>query len=120
MQKCESEIEIFLERQYDVWTMDYREFGDSTGELSEKALVGDAKRVYDETISSGVNESDIVIWGRSFGSGVAASIPFSSSERLYMRCRELNLPVGRHPIMCGPHDLRPDPEFKAIVRRILK
>ena len=185
MHKCESQLEIFFENQYDVWTMDYREFGDSTGELSEKALLGDAKRVYDEMILSGVKESDVVIWGRSFGSGVAASvvaagatpkmlvletpywslpdaarsnylllpdfvfhyqlpnhqylskansecrielihgtydekIPFSSSERLYLRCRELNLPVRSHPIMCGPHDLRPDPEFKVIVQRILK
>jgi hypothetical protein len=74
MQKCELQIEIFLQKGYDVWTMDYREFGDSTGELSERALVGDAKRVYDEIVLSGVNENDIVIWGRSFGSGAAASI----------------------------------------------
>jgi alpha-beta hydrolase superfamily lysophospholipase len=185
MHKCESQIEIFLKNQYDVWTMDYREFGDSTGELSEKALLGDAKRVYDEMISSGVKESDVVIWGRSFGSGVAASvvaagatpkifvletpywslpeaarsgylllpdflfhyqlpthqylskansecrielihgtydekIPFSSSERLYLRCRELKLSVKCHPIACGRHDLRPDPDFKAIVQRILE
>jgi len=185
MEKCESEIEIFLQKGYDVWTMDYRGFGDSTGVLSENALVDDAKRVYDEIIFSGVNESDIVIWGRSFGSGVAASIvaadtkpkmlvletpywslpevarsnylilpdflfhyqlptheylstansecrielihgtfdekiPFSSSERLYLRCLELNLSVGRHPIMCGLHDLRPDEEFEVIVHRILR
>lgn len=184
MSLCEWEIEPFLSNGYDVWTMDYREFGDSTGKLSESALKEDAKKVYDKIVESGVDENDIVAWGRSFGSGVAASmvtagakpgrlvletpywsipdaarsanfllpdflfhfrlpvhrylasancpidlihgthdekIPFSSSERLYRLCfHEMNLKVGRHAIMCGPHNLRSEPEFENIVKEILK
>lgn len=184
MDLCEWEIEIFLRRGFDVWTMDYREFGESTGTLSENALREDARKVYDKVKSSGIEENEIVVWGRSFGSGVAASlieadakpgllvletpywslpdaaryqnlylpdflfhyqfpihqylskaecqielihgtydekIPFSSSERLYLRCRdELKLAVGRHAIMCAPHNLRPEPEFEVEVNRILK
>lgn len=180
---CEWEIEPFLSNGYNVWTMDYREFGDSTGKLSESALKEDAQKVYDKIVESGIDQNDIVVWGRSFGSGVAASvaagtkpgrlvletpywsipdaarsanfllpdflfhyqlpihrylakatcpidlihgtddekIPFSSSERLYRLClHELKLTVGRHAIMCGPHNLRSEPEFKGIVKEILK
>ncbi len=184
MDLCEWEIELFLRRGYDVWTMDYREFGESTGTLSAIALRQDAKNVYDKITSSGIEENKIVVWGRSFGSGVAASlieadskpgllvletpywslpdaaryqnlylpdflfhykfpihqyltkaecqielihgtqdekIPFSSSERLYLRCHDqLKLTVGRHAIMCAPHNLRPDPEFEVVVNKILK
>lgn len=184
MDLCEWEIEPFLLSGYDVWTMDYRGFGDSTGTLSEHALKVDARKVYDKILESGVNEKDIFVWGRSFGSGVAAAvaaantepgllvletpywsipdaarsamfllpdflfhyrlpihrylsstncpielihgtqdekIPFSSSERLYRLCLdELNLTVGRHAIMCAPHNLRSEPEFQAIVQQILK
>lgn len=184
MRLCEWEIEPFLSHGCDVWTMDYREFGDSTGTLSERALKEDAKKVYGKILESGVDEQEIFVWGRSFGSGVAASlvasgmnpgrlvletpywsipdaarasnfllpdflfhyqlpihrylakancpidlihgtadekIPFSSSERLYRLCQqELNLPVGRHAIMCGPHNLRSEPEFRDVVKQILK
>ena len=73
MDRCECEIDFLLDRGYDVWTMDYRGFGDSIGTMSEKALKEDASRVYAE-----INRPDLgkplIVWGRSFGSGVAASV----------------------------------------------
>jgi len=53
--------------------MDYRRYGGSTGEPSEAAFKEDALNVY-EVITEKRPEVPIVIWGRSFGSGVAASV----------------------------------------------
>jgi fermentation-respiration switch protein FrsA (DUF1100 family) len=83
IKKCRWEIEPFLDAGYDVWTMDYRTFGDSKGALSEAALLADAQMVYRFLCTSeGVNEQDIVVWGRSFGSGVAAHIAACNSPQL--------------------------------------
>lgn len=73
MDRCECEIDFLLDRGYDVWTMDYRGFGDSIGTMSEKALKEDASRVYASIIPRDF-EKPLIIWGRSFGSGVAASV----------------------------------------------
>lgn len=73
MDRCEFEIEFLLNRGYDVWTMDYRGFGDSTGTMSEKALKDDAFSVFAKIVPRD-SEKPLIIWGRSFGSGVAASV----------------------------------------------
>jgi pimeloyl-ACP methyl ester carboxylesterase len=73
MDRCECEIDFLLDRGYNVWTMDYRGFGHSTGTKSEKALKEDASRVYANIIPRDL-EKPLIIWGRSFGSGVAASV----------------------------------------------
>ena len=76
MDLCEFQIVFLLELGYDVWTMDYRRYGDSTGEPSEAAFKDDALDVY-ELITKELPEVPIIIWGRSFGSGVAASVAAS-------------------------------------------
>jgi pimeloyl-ACP methyl ester carboxylesterase len=183
MDQCEWEIDDFLRWGFDVWTMDYRGFGESTGKISEKSLRDDAGIVYNRMKDSGLDESEIIIWGRSFGSGVAASIvaeganprqlvletpywslpdaarfnyvllpdflfhfqlpvhdfllkskcpvhlihgtwdekiPFSSTERLCMLAKKNgDLRVRSHPIACGLHNLRPEPEFQKISKWIL-
>lgn len=83
MDKCEWETAFFLELGYDVWTMDYRGFGGSSGTSSESALEQDAAAVYSQIIKQlkGQEES-LVIWGRSFGSGVAASVAASNKPRM--------------------------------------
>ncbi len=73
MDKCECEIPFFLELGYDVWTMDYRGYGDSKGTVSEPALKADALGVF-KLVAAQVDPEPIVIWGRSFGSGIAASV----------------------------------------------
>lgn len=80
MDLCESQIEFLLELGYDVWTMDYRGYGDSTGKLSEVALKNDVLAVYD-VITKALPEERIVIWGRSFGSGVAASVAATTAKK---------------------------------------
>lgn len=70
---CLWEVKPFVDAGYDVWTMDYRGFGKSTGRLSEAALLADAQMVY-KRIREEIDEEDIIVWGRSFGSGIAAYI----------------------------------------------
>lgn len=68
MEQCRWEIEPFLIAGYHAWTMDYSGFGESHGPVSENRLLGDAKMVYEEILST---EQIDIIWGRSFGSGIA-------------------------------------------------
>jgi alpha-beta hydrolase superfamily lysophospholipase len=70
---CRWEIEPFIKAGFDVCMMDYRGFGKSKGDLSEFALLSDAQLVY-ERIRQTYDENAIVVWGRSFGSGIAAYV----------------------------------------------
>jgi alpha-beta hydrolase superfamily lysophospholipase len=97
IEKCRWEIEEFLNAGYDVWTMDYRTFGDSTGSLSEVALLTDAQMVY-MRIQQEYKERDIIVWGRSFGSGIAAYVAsVHSPDMLVLETPYWSLPdVVRH------------------------
>ena len=77
---CLWEVKPFVDAGYDVWTMDYRGFGKSTGRLSEAALLADAQMVY-KRIREEIDEEDIVVWGRSFGTGIAAYIASVNSPK---------------------------------------
>lgn len=80
MDKCEWEIEFMIELGYDVWTMDYRGYGASIGPVSELALKEDAKAVFDKLQESDAS-NPVIIWGRSFGSGVAASVVAAAHKK---------------------------------------
>ncbi len=56
---------------FTVYLMDYRGYGASTGEASEKALYSDALKLYD-TIK--VKHKRISVGGRSLGSGIATYV----------------------------------------------
>jgi len=58
---------------YDVMMPDYRTYGKSIGKLSEQALHDDARMVYDDLLKKYAPE-DIIIFGRSLGSGIAARL----------------------------------------------
>lgn len=62
--------EYFVEQQYDVFIMDYRTYGKSTGPLSENALYDDAQFCY-KYLKERYQESDISLYGRSLGTGMA-------------------------------------------------
>ncbi len=62
--------EFFVELNYDVFVMDYRTYGKSTGLLSEQALYDDAEMCYNYVLKQ-YNESEITIYGRSLGTGMA-------------------------------------------------
>jgi pimeloyl-ACP methyl ester carboxylesterase len=65
---------MFLDAGYDVAMMDYRTFGYSKGPLNQEILLSDALLWYDDLQHEKCPGQRIVVWGRSFGSGIAAHI----------------------------------------------
>ncbi|MFT6850525.1 MAG: pimeloyl-ACP methyl ester carboxylesterase [Sphingobacteriales bacterium] len=63
----------FLRHYFDVVMIDYRGFGKSTGKRTEKTLFSDAQCVYDK-VKLKFPENNIIIYGRSMGSGIAAEL----------------------------------------------
>ncbi len=63
----------FVSKGYDFFMFDYRGFGKSKGRRTETALYNDAQTVY-KWLSTQFPEDQIVIYGRSLGSGIAARI----------------------------------------------
>ena len=55
--------EYFVEKDYDVFVMDYRTYGKSTGKLSETVLYSDAQMCYDY-LKARYSETDITLYGR--------------------------------------------------------
>ena len=58
---------------YEAILVDYRTYGKSTGALSEDAIKKDAQLFYDHALKT-YEEKDIILYGRSFGTGVAAGL----------------------------------------------
>ena len=60
---------------YDVLVADYRGFGKSDGELSnQEQMFSDAERVYDYAIKLGYRPEQIILYGYSLGTGLAAHL----------------------------------------------
>jgi len=75
---------------YHVWTMDYRGFGESKGDVSENRVLGDANMVYEEILKT---EQIDIIWGRSFGFGIATYLASTKSpKRLVLETPYWSLP----------------------------
>jgi len=54
--------------------IDYRGYGKSTGTISEAGLYMDADAAYDYLIGRGFTPEQIIVYGRSIGTGVAADL----------------------------------------------
>ena len=63
----------FTRNNYDVLILDYREFGKSTGRLSEEALYEDALLMY-KVARTRFAPWQIVIYGKSIGTGIATQL----------------------------------------------
>ena len=63
----------FTQYQYDVFVMDYRGYGKSTGAFNESAMYKDALLSYNY-VQQQFNESQIVVYGRSLGTTFAAKV----------------------------------------------
>lgn len=57
-----------------VLAVDYRGFGDSTGNPSEAGLIQDGKAAFDWLLSNGAKVEDILIVGHSLGTGVSSQL----------------------------------------------
>lgn len=66
--------EDFLPSGYNFLIIDYRGYGKSRGTLSEKGLYQDAQAAYDYLTAQGFAPGQILIYGRSIGSGVAVDL----------------------------------------------
>ncbi len=64
-------MEILLQAGHSVVLAEYRGYGGNPGKPSEDKLIMDARLLMDEIIKQGVNEQDIILMGRSLGTGVA-------------------------------------------------
>ncbi|MEZ4780092.1 MAG: alpha/beta hydrolase [Flavobacteriaceae bacterium] len=73
LQRWGNITEYFVEKGYDVFVMDYRTYGKSTGELSEKALYNDAEFMYNY-LKERYAESEIIVYGRSLGTTFATYV----------------------------------------------
>jgi alpha-beta hydrolase superfamily lysophospholipase len=63
----------FVGKGYDFFILDYRGFGKSRGKRTEEILFSDLQQVY-QWLSEQYPEDDIILYGRSLGSGLAARI----------------------------------------------
>jgi fermentation-respiration switch protein FrsA (DUF1100 family) len=71
----------FLSNGYDFLMIDYRGFGKSTGKRSQERLFNDSQYMY-KWLRERYREDQIVLYGRSLGSGVAARISSWNNPRL--------------------------------------
>ncbi len=75
---------FFADKNYDVLVMDYRTYGKSTGKLSEDALHKDAQLFYEYALER-YDESDIILYGRSLGTGIATKLAANNNpDRLIL------------------------------------
>ena len=70
----------FFRYKYDVVLVDYRGFGKSTGKRSEEAMLNDMQFVYN-TLTKNCEESHMIVYGRSLGSGFAAKLASDNNPR---------------------------------------
>jgi len=91
---------------YDVLVMDYRGYGKSRGKLSERAVHEDARCAYDHLLKSHAPKN-IVIYGRSLGSGPATRLAASVTAKvLILETPFANLyDVARHYSALLPYRL---------------
>ena len=71
----------FLSNGYDFLMIDYRGFGKSTGKRSQKRLFNDSQFMY-KWLLERYKEENIILYGRSLGSGIAARIASWNNPRL--------------------------------------
>ena len=71
----------FTRHNYDVFMIDYRGFGKSTGRRTQKAIKNDLQLIYNK-MKEKVDEKYIVLYGRSLGSGFATKLASTNQPRM--------------------------------------
>lgn len=71
----------FVGKGFDFFIMDYRGFGKSKGRRTENILYGDLQQVY-KWLATQYEEEQIVLYGRSLGSGLATRIASWNTPRM--------------------------------------
>jgi len=70
----------FYRYNYDVVLVDYRGFGKSTGKRAEEKMMQDMQFVY-ESLAADYGEENLIVYGRSLGSGFAAKVASDNNPR---------------------------------------
>lgn len=71
---------LISRKGYDAILVDYRTYGKSTGKMSEEAIKQDAQLFYNYTLTK-YNEDKIILYGRSFGTGVATGLAAANAPK---------------------------------------
>lgn len=71
----------FTRHGYNVLMVDYRGFGKSTGRRSQKAIKRDLQIIYNK-IKEKTTEDNIILYGRSLGSGFAAKLASMNQPKM--------------------------------------
>jgi uncharacterized protein len=66
--------EDFTSLGFNFLIIDYRGYGKSTGKITEKGLYRDADAAYQYLLDRGFQADNIIIYGRSIGSGIAVEL----------------------------------------------
>jgi uncharacterized protein len=83
----------FTKHGYEVWMEDYPGFGKSVGERNEKILYHQAVQLY-KLASSKYHNDSIIIYGKSFGTGIASYLAaVSSAKRLILETPYYSIPA---------------------------
>lgn len=83
----------FTKHGYEVWMEDYPGFGKSTGERTEKKLYEQARQVY-KMAASRYGKDSIILYGKSFGTGIASYIASESNcKRLILETPYYSIPA---------------------------
>ncbi len=70
----------FYRYDYDVVLLDYRGFGKSTGKRGEKEMLNDMQVIYTQ-LKEKYTEAQLIVYGRSLGSGFATKLACDNSPR---------------------------------------
>ncbi len=83
----------FTRRGYEVWMADYPGFGKTVGVRNEKVLYQQAEQVY-KMAASKYKMDSIVIYGKSFGTGIAAYVAsVNNCRRLILETPYYSIPA---------------------------
>ena len=73
-------VSFFTQFDYDVFVIDYRNYGKSTGVFNEEKMFKDAQLCYDY-VKGKYKENDIVVYGRSLGTTFATKVASNNSPK---------------------------------------
>lgn len=86
----------FTKNGYDILMIDYRGYGKSRGDFSEKGLIDDSKAAYNY-VKDLFPENKIIIYGKSLGSGIATQIAAANNPKMLL----LETPYFNFPDVAG-------------------
>lgn len=93
--------EDLTSRGYDFFVIDYRGYGKSTGQPNEEKMYEDARLCYDYLHQS-YDGQQIIIYGRSLGSGIAAELASRVPSRMVILetpYNNINCAIAKHILL---------------------